>query len=64
VFGISILVNIGMWLERFVIIVGSLERDYLPSAWSGYSPTLVEIATLLNDRARFSCTVETGGLVA
>ena len=42
IFAISILVNVGMWFERFVIIVVSLERDYLPSSWSGYMPTLVE----------------------
>jgi Ni/Fe-hydrogenase subunit HybB-like protein len=53
VFGISILVNLGMWFERFVIIVGSLERDFLPSSWSGYMPTSVEIATLLGSFGLF-----------
>ena len=53
VFAISILVNVGMWLERFVIIVASLERDYLPSSWSGYTPTLIEIATLLGSFGLF-----------
>lgn len=38
-FLISIVVNIGMWLERFVIIVTSLHRDYLPSSWGMFSPT-------------------------
>jgi molybdopterin-containing oxidoreductase family membrane subunit len=33
-----------MWFERFVIIVTSLHRDYLPSSWVYYSPTIVEIA--------------------
>lgn len=42
-FIISIFVNIGMWFERFVIIVTSLHRDYLPSSWAMYSPTWVEI---------------------
>jgi molybdopterin-containing oxidoreductase family membrane subunit len=46
VFGIAVLVNVGMWFERFIIIVTSLERDYLPSSWSDYAPTWVEIATL------------------
>jgi molybdopterin-containing oxidoreductase family membrane subunit len=46
VFLISILVNVGMWFERFVIIVTSLHRDYLPANWSGYAPTLIELATL------------------
>jgi molybdopterin-containing oxidoreductase family membrane subunit len=38
-FFISIVVNIGMWLERFVIVVGSLSRDHLPSSWGRYSAT-------------------------
>jgi Ni/Fe-hydrogenase subunit HybB-like protein len=42
-FAMSILINIGMWFERFVIIVISLHRDYLPSSWLYYSPTWVEI---------------------
>src|SRR5690606_38774738 len=43
-FFMSILVNIGMWFERFVIIVTSIYRDYLPSSWSTYySPTIWEI---------------------
>ncbi len=43
-FFMSIIVNIGMWFERFVIIVTSVYRDYLPSAWSTYySPTIFEI---------------------
>lgn len=40
VFAISVIVSIGMWLERFVIIVTSLHRDFLPSSWGMYSPTL------------------------
>jgi molybdopterin-containing oxidoreductase family membrane subunit len=39
-FAVSILINIGMWFERFVIIVTSLHRDYLPSSWGMYSPTI------------------------
>lgn len=53
VFIICVLVNVGMWLERFVIIVGSLERDFLPSTWTGYVPTLIEIATLLGSFGLF-----------
>jgi molybdopterin-containing oxidoreductase family membrane subunit len=53
VFVITILVNIGMWFERFVIIVTSLHRDFLPSSWSSYVPTLVEIATLLGSFGLF-----------
>jgi molybdopterin-containing oxidoreductase family membrane subunit len=39
-FVVSIIVSIGMWLERFVIIVTSLQRDFLPSSWAMYSPTI------------------------
>jgi Ni/Fe-hydrogenase subunit HybB-like protein len=46
-FFISIVVNIGMWFERFVIIVTSLHRDYLPSSWSMFSPTFVDIGIFL-----------------
>jgi molybdopterin-containing oxidoreductase family membrane subunit len=42
IFIISIFVNIGMWFERFVIIVTSLHRDFLPSSWAMYTPTWVE----------------------
>ena len=41
-FMISIVVSIGMWLERFVIIVTSLNRDFLPSSWAMYSPTMID----------------------
>ncbi len=47
IFFMSIVVNIGMWFERFVIIVISLQRDYLPSSWAMYKPTWVEYTTLL-----------------
>jgi len=40
----SIMINIGMWFERFVIIVSSLSHDYLPSSWGYYSPTIWEIS--------------------
>jgi hypothetical protein len=42
-FFISVVVNIGMWFERFVIIVTSLHRDYLPSSWTMFSPTMYDI---------------------
>lgn len=42
-FVISILVNIGMWFERFVIVATSLHRDFLPSAWGYFKPTIVDI---------------------
>ena len=50
-FGISLVVLVGMWLERFVIIVTSLHRDYLPSSWGHYVPTRWDWATYAgNDR--------------
>ena len=55
-FAISILVNVGMWLERFVIIVTSLHRGHLPSSWVMYTPTLIEWGTLLGSFGLFfSC---------
>ncbi len=53
VFVIAILVNVGMWFERFVIIVSSLHRDFLPSSWSSYIPSLVEIATFVGSFGLF-----------
>ena len=38
-------VNAGMWFERFVIIVTSLHRDFLPSSWGYFKPTIVDILT-------------------
>ena len=46
-FFIALLVNTGMWLERYVIVVTSLTRDYLPSAWGMYSGTVWDWATWL-----------------
>ncbi|QOJ15681.1 MAG: polysulfide reductase NrfD [Planctomycetia bacterium] len=43
---VSVLVNVGMWFERFVIIVTSLSTDFLPSAWDTYWPTWVEAWTM------------------
>ncbi len=46
-FAISIVVNIGMWFERFVIVVSSLATDYLPSSWSYYSATIWDVLTYI-----------------
>lgn len=46
-FFISIVVNIGMWFERFVITVTSLSTDFLPSSWGYYSPTMWDMLTYL-----------------
>jgi len=47
IFTMSIVVNVGMWFERFVIIVTSLHRDYLPSSWVMYSGSLTEVGLFL-----------------
>jgi len=44
-FILSLVVNVGMWLERFIIVVTSLSRDYLPSAWQHYTPTFWDWST-------------------
>lgn len=52
-FFISLVVNMGMWFERFVIIVSSLYRDYLISSWADYHPTVIEFAILLGSFGLF-----------
>ena len=52
-FVIVILVNVGMWFERFVIIVTSLHRDFLPSSWGYYTPTLVDLGILIGSFGLF-----------
>lgn len=51
---LSIFVNVGMWFERFVIIVTSLARDFVPSSWGYYSPSVVEIFTFFGTFGVFS----------
>jgi molybdopterin-containing oxidoreductase family membrane subunit len=53
IFMLSIVVNVGMWFERFVIIVTSLHREYLPSGWLMYSPTMTEIGLFLGSFGLF-----------
>jgi molybdopterin-containing oxidoreductase family membrane subunit len=48
----SILINVGMWFERFVIVV-TLARDYLPSSWAYYSPTFWDWATMIGSFGLF-----------
>jgi molybdopterin-containing oxidoreductase family membrane subunit len=43
----SVLINVGMWFERFVIIVVSLHRDFLPSSWGMYHPTYIDVFTYM-----------------
>lgn len=52
-FIVCIFINIGMWLERFVIIVTSLARDYLPSSWEMYGPTFWDWATFFGSIGLF-----------
>jgi molybdopterin-containing oxidoreductase family membrane subunit len=53
-FGVSILINVGMWTERFMIVIGSLARDYLPSAWGIFTPTVWDWAFLLGTLGLFT----------
>jgi len=53
VFILSLFINVGMWFERFVIIVTSLHRDFLPSSWQNYVPTKIEVATLVGSFGLF-----------
>mgnify|MGYP002640658630 FL=1 len=57
VFIISLFVNLGMWFERYVIVVTSLSKDYLPSNWSTYTPTVVEIGVYVGTLGLFICGV-------
>lgn len=43
----SILINVGMWFERFVIVATSLSQDFLPSSWLYYKPTFWDVSTFL-----------------
>jgi molybdopterin-containing oxidoreductase family membrane subunit len=53
VFIIAVLINIGMWFERFVIVVGSLYQDFLPSSWGIFFPTWVDIGTFIGTLGAF-----------
>lgn len=57
VFVISIIINIGMWFERFNIVITSLSRDYLPSSWVSYSPSWVEIGFFVGTLGMFAAGV-------
>ncbi|HET9300262.1 MAG TPA: NrfD/PsrC family molybdoenzyme membrane anchor subunit [Candidatus Polarisedimenticolaceae bacterium] len=52
-FVLSLFVNVGMWFERFVIIVTSLHRDFLPSSWAMYTPTIWEVMALVGSFGLF-----------
>ncbi|RJP21900.1 MAG: hydrogenase [Candidatus Omnitrophota bacterium] len=50
---VCIFVNIGMWFERFVIVITSLHRDFLPSSWGYYAPTWVDVLTFIGSFGLF-----------
>jgi len=52
-FGISLLVNLGMWFERFVIIVGGVAHGFSPHAWGLYAPTVIEYGIMLGSFSLF-----------
>jgi molybdopterin-containing oxidoreductase family membrane subunit len=52
-FVVSIFINIGMWFERFTIIVTSLHRDFLPSSWGDFSPTIIDILIYMGSLGLF-----------
>ncbi len=49
----SLLVNVGMWFERFVIVITSLSEDFLPSSWGYFTPTVWDVASLLGSFGLF-----------
>ena len=53
-FVLSVLINIGMWFERYVIIITSLSRDFVPAAWGIYIPSAVELSILVGSFSLFS----------
>ena len=54
-FAIAIVINLGMWLERYVIVVTSLHRDFLPSSWGMYQGTIWDWATFIGTMGLFLC---------
>ena len=54
-FAVSIMINIGMWFERYVILISSLAEDFLPSSWTHYSPTIVDIGVFVGTFGIFIC---------
>jgi molybdopterin-containing oxidoreductase family membrane subunit len=54
---VAIVVNVGMWLERFIIVVTSLHRDYLPSSWGMFVPTFWDWSTFVGTLGLFAALV-------
>jgi molybdopterin-containing oxidoreductase family membrane subunit len=53
-FALSLVINVGMWSERFIIIVGSLQREFMVSSWADYRPTFVDLGILAGTLSFFS----------
>jgi molybdopterin-containing oxidoreductase family membrane subunit len=56
-FAVALFVNVGMWLERFIIVVTSLHRDFLPSSWGMYHPTFWDYSTLFGTIGLFTSLI-------
>jgi hypothetical protein len=56
-FIICMFVNVGMWLERYVIVVTSLQHDYMPSAWGMYYPTIWDLMTFFGTLGLFTTLI-------
>ena len=54
---ISLIINLGMWLERYNIVITSLSKDYLPSNWVSYSPTIIDIGVFVGTIGLFGTGV-------
>jgi molybdopterin-containing oxidoreductase family membrane subunit len=54
---VSLIINIGMWLERYNIVITSLSKDYLPSNWVSYSPTIIDIGVFVGTIGLFATGV-------
>ena len=54
---VSLLINVGMWLERYTIIVTSLTKDFLPSNWAPYTPTFIDVGVFVGTIGLFATGV-------
>jgi len=54
---VSLFINLGMWFERFNIVITSLTKDYLPSNWVAYKPTIIDIGVYVGTIGIFLCGV-------
>ena len=56
-FFVSLVINIGMWLERYNIVITSLSKDFLPSNWAPYTPTITDIGVFAGTIGLFATGV-------